>query len=181
MPMTLSLEDTIIDTIVREDRRRNRGERAADDLDGHVNLARLKVAGLLAVLDGGRIEVNLDDWSLAGTITRTSREVRTELLELVRIEERKREEASTSKHVRREAAVVDSHVNRAVEHMAASIARHVHKQACEGGCVKRCVSRSTASAHRQLATVDDAIEHAVSLRWITSVDEHFRPGEARPS
>lgn len=50
---------------------------ADDDLTGHELLTRLKVAALLALLDGGRAEVGDGDWDLAGVAMGISNETRT--------------------------------------------------------------------------------------------------------
>jgi hypothetical protein len=42
-----------------------------------------------------------------------------------------------------------------------TMARHVEKAACDGGCKRRCLTNSIAWKHRQLINVDQAIERAI--------------------
>lgn len=157
-----------------------RGQLQPDELDSHATLARLKIAGLFAVLES-RIDITEDDWELAGVFQRTSHHVRAIVLATVQIEQRQLAEAATARHVSREGAVVDDQVARAIHRMARAIGRHVHRAENTDGCTIRCVSRSTAGRDRALATVEDAVERAVLLRWIKTVDEQILPGEAVPT
>jgi hypothetical protein len=50
-------------------------------LDAHLIQLKAKVAGLLALMDGGRLTVNAQDWELAGSITDRSCRVRDMCLE----------------------------------------------------------------------------------------------------
>jgi|DEB0MinimDraft_3_1074331.scaffolds.fasta_scaffold04975_4 hypothetical protein len=170
---TLAVADTIVATVRREALAVSRHEKVLDSLDSHSNLSRLKVAGVLALLDGRR-EVNEDDWNLAGIYRRHSNLVRQILLETIALSERKKEEALTARLLRREQAVAEDASKHAVEKMARSIARHVERAACAEPCTKRCMSRSTASRDRQMANVDDAIEHALSMKWIRRAGDSFR-------
>ena len=51
-----------------------------DPLDSHISLVRAKVAGLLALMDGGRLNVTEEDWRLAGCIVEESCQVRDRCL-----------------------------------------------------------------------------------------------------
>jgi hypothetical protein len=51
-----------------------------DPLDSHISLVRAKVAGLLALMDGGRLNVSESDWRLAGCIVEESCQVRDRCL-----------------------------------------------------------------------------------------------------
>lgn len=156
-----------------------RGNVTLADLDSHANLVRLKVAGLLAVLDH-RLTITDDDYHLAGIVQRTSDQVRLSVLEAVDQQRRQLDEAATARHVRREGAVEASHVGAATERMAKAIGKHVHRATCDGPCTRRCAARATAGRDRQSATIDDALEHAVNRGWIVERDGTIRPGESRP-
>jgi len=56
---------------------RQRGQDSGGPWAAHRNLLRLKVAALVAVLDGGRVDVSEDDWRLAGMVVDVSDAVRT--------------------------------------------------------------------------------------------------------
>ena len=157
-----------------------RGQLTLDAPDEHANLLRLKTAGVFAVLDNRRA-VTLDDWALARTFMRTSNAVRSTVIAQVAIARRKTEQIYIARHVAREGAVFDDHVNRAVDRMAQAIARHVHRQNCENGCKRRCVTQGTQSEDRRVAAIDDAIDRAVALRWIVIDGLDFTPGKAQPT
>ena len=179
-PTLIGVPDTIADPIRRRAIELTRGEIEPDELDSHATLARLKVAGLLAVLDG-RTNINDQDWELAGIFQRVSHHVRAVVLAAVAIEQRKIDEAHTARHVAREGAVIDDQVGRAIERMAKAIGRHVHREQCEDGCKQRCVSRATAGTDRALAVITDAVDRAIELKWIRVDGDAFLPGEARPT
>jgi hypothetical protein len=54
------------------------GDRAVDPLDGHLTLARLKVAFGLALLDS-HAGITEDDWRIAGQLIEVSNRVRADL------------------------------------------------------------------------------------------------------
>lgn len=154
-----------------------------DPLDSHADLVRLKIAGCLAVL-AGRAHINSQDWALAGVVWRTGRLLRTVVIEQINLESRKKEAARIAVAVRREQAVTTSKVDEAIGMMAKYVAKAVRKHAsgkCPDGCTKRCAHAATASSHRQLAPVSEAIEHAERLRWIVRNGDRLHPGEAVPA
>lgn len=170
----LAIAGTIVAHIRRQNLAVSRGETILDNLDSHANLGQLKVAAALALLDNRR-EITDEDWELAGTYRQHSHLTREILLETIAIAERRREEAHTARLLRREQAVTDDAANHAIEKMAGSITRHIRRNTCEGGCTRRCITQATASRDRQLASIDDAIEHAIQLRWITRHGDTYRP------
>lgn len=179
-PRLMDVPESIAEPIRRQAIALTRGELQPDELDSHATLARLKIAGLFAVLDS-RVNITEEDWELARIFQRTSHHVRSIVLATVQIEQRQLAEAATARHVSREGAVVDDQVNRAVHRMARAIGRHVHAANCEDGCRKRCISRAPASRDRAVATVDDAVTEAVKWKWIDVVGDVIKPGEARPA
>ena len=159
---------------------RTRGEVTIDPLDAHRDLSRLKVAGLLALLDD-RLTITAEDWHLAGMVLDTSDRVRSTIQWVAKARARDAERAATDRVVRRSAAVETDAEARALDAMTRAIARHVHRGTCDGGCRRRCASRATTGKHRQLVDVDRAIDEAETLRWIVREGETIRPGEARPT
>lgn len=175
----LTVDDEIDDEVRTNDLARQRGEVVADPLDAHHDLVRLKVAACFAIIDG-RTHIDGDDWGLSGTFMTTSRLVRSVVAEELNIAARKAEDAATARLVRREAAVADSATTRAVEAMARAIAKAVGKHAGSEGVTPGKVKTYPAYKDRQAAPVDDAVELAQKLRWITFRDGRFHPGEAAP-
>jgi hypothetical protein len=177
---TLGVAETVRRHVHAAALQRTRGAVDVDELDAHADLARLKVAGLFAVLDE-RQAVTEADWDLAGQFQRTSRGVRTVMVETISLDARKRDETATRRYVDREGAVLDSQVSKATERMAGSMARHVHKQRCGEHCTRRCLTSSTASGDRHRATIESAIERALELKWIVVAEDQYRPGKACPT
>lgn len=153
------------------------GELTLDALDSHHGLARLKVAGLLAVLEG-RTNITVDDWALAAMFKATSARVRAGVVGHLADVERQREQATTHRLVRRDAAIADNAISRTVERCAKAVGRRVHR---EGEVTRGEAWRSLASRDRQAVTIDEIVEHAISLRWVATDGDMLLPGEARPT
>jgi hypothetical protein len=177
-PMGLDAE--VAATIRQEALAVSRGHLALDPLDSHRNLLRLKIGGLLALLDD-RTAITAEDWNLAGEVLDASDRVRASIIAAAQWRAHEAERASTSKVVRRTAAVERDAEARALDAMARAIARHVHKGVCKGGCRRRCVTIATPGKARALVDVDQAIDEAEHLQWITREGDSIRPGKARPS
>lgn len=154
-----------------------------DRLDSHSHLVRLKTAGLLALLDGGRLHITADDWRLAGTITATSSAVRSEIAKVAAQRQREAEDAGIGRRVRQEVATAQAAENRILVKAAGVVARHVHRKASEAGhtCTRRCAQQAMSSAQRREVTVDDAIDLAIEQRWIERHDDRLTPGGSAPA
>lgn len=180
----MTVHPVVQNAIRANDLARQRGKTAFDALDAHGDLVRLKLAGCLAIL-AGRQDVDTDDWALAGTIWRTGRLVRTVVIETLALESRKVEDARTAAYVRRNDAALGSAEQKARDSMARSIQRIVRQHAsnghCTDGCALRCARSATASKHRELIPIGDAVEHAEQLRWVRLIDGRLHPGEAQPT
>lgn len=74
------------------------GEIQVAPLDGHAGLYKLKVAALLAVLDGRR-DINLDDWDLAQQIQDRSNAVRTHVEDVARYETARKAQEAVDRRV----------------------------------------------------------------------------------
>jgi hypothetical protein len=175
----LGVDDRVANEIRGRALARSRGVVVVDPLDAHRDLSRMKVAGLLAIM-ADRLTIDVDDWRLAGDVLDASDRVRTSIVTDAQRRAREKERTTTAGHIRREAAIDDDKVIRARNSMATSLARHVHRNQCDGGCTRRCVRHSTASKHRQLATFDDAVAVAVREGWITLDGEIIKPGKETP-
>lgn len=172
----LELDEAIVSEVLDGRFEVNTGARVESPMEAHATLAKLKVAALLAILDG-RLHVNADDWRLAELYRRTSRAVRAWVLEHVRIEQRQREEAATARVVRRDAAVESSGIARATERVARTIAKRIHKT---GPVAIGRAPSMVASRDRQLVAVADAIDHAIGAGWISREGDTLGPGKAVP-
>jgi hypothetical protein len=186
IPPVIHGEGTIMEfdpDVVAEIRQRAllqaRGSSNPDPLDTHRDLVRMKVAALLARLEG-RNDVNKDDWRLAGDVMRTSTAVRTLVIEYAKAAERRLEDARTQQAVRREAAIEDDATGRARVSGAKSIARIVRNDISGKPVLKGRLNQATSSKHRHLVSVDDMIGYAEKCRWIVPDGEGWKAGDARP-
>ncbi len=158
---------------------RTRGEEAVDPLDVHLDLGRLKVAGLLAILDD-RDGIDLEDWQLAGQVIATGCAVRASVIDRASHAARATEHASNERALRREHHLDEGRAAGATGRMALAIGRHIDRGPCEGGCRRRCVSRSTRSTDRAAATIDDALDLAETEGWIARAGDAITPGQSAP-
>ena len=157
-----------------------RGEQSIDPLDAHRRLSKLKLAALLAILDG-RQDVDLEDWSLAERIMTHSDDVRSWVIRQAAIERSTAEEAAARRQIAKEAMVEDSAESRALASAAKSVARAAAR--LDGKPLsKRQAHAAVASKHRQLVALDDVMAEAERLRWLVPAGENeWRLGDARPA
>lgn len=144
-----------------------------DELSSHQNLLRMKVAALLALLEG-RHHVNAEDWHLAGMVITTSIAVRRSILSTATAAELARENASTARQIRRADAIVSNTLIKAAQ----TIARRVHKH---GPCKRGDLVKALAGRVRTEVALDDVIEHAIDMDWINRENDTFVSGSYRPS
>lgn len=155
-----------------------RGEVQVGALDAHGDLVRLKIAALLALLEG-RCEVTSSDWHLAGTIHNTSNAVRSWVISYARQKAAQTEQAMAMKLANRQVITDDTVEQRALTSGAKSIARKVHKAG--GAASKRDLMGAAASKHKTLVSVDDMIAHAEQKGWIVPEGDGWKPGDSRPT
>ncbi len=153
-----------------------------DPMEAHGDLVRLKVAGLLAVLDG-RTDLGLDDWRLAGTVAGTSRATREWMQARITAESHRRDHTSNERAAARAARVetAKAAATAGVDRIARVIRRHVHKHGADDpeGCNRRCLSRSVRSTDRD--QLDAALGLAVRDGSVVEVAGRYSPGESTPS
>lgn len=139
-------------TIDTEHVKRQRGD--GDALDGHALYTRLKVAAVLALLDG-RGDVNDEDWYLAGTLMLVSDRVREDVL-AIRKTNRVRAEINRKIAQERAAEVVqDDTYRRGVHDARASIIRLISEEPRAKSKVRKGLSK------RLREYFDDALDGLV--------------------
>jgi hypothetical protein len=171
-----------IERDVRSARQRQvRGDNV-DPLDTHLPLARLKVAALLAVLEG-RADVNVDDWELAGVYADTSTAVREAMAATIRDTERHNDAAMNARRARTAEVVTDVQLATKAAHdaLARRVADKVHK-AGDAGVAKGNLQSATNSTSR--VKLPAAIAAAMAAGWIVeSTTERgtcYLPGPSKP-
>jgi len=160
----MRFDEEVADGIRRRGLMATRGTLQGDPLDSHADLGRMKIAALLAILDGCRLDVGIDDWELAGMIMRTSRSVRTWAIEEANSAARRDRQARYAIAAEEAVNVDDVKANRALV-AGARIDRSTSPQGgwrgvLSGGPNGRGVHQSESGQHggharlRRRATVD---------------------------
>lgn len=177
---TMAIEAGIAAEIRARDLAKARGLATTGTLDSHADLHRLKLAGLLALLDA-RMEIRRDDWDLAGIAWDTSRAVRAWVIEAVTAELEREETARINRHVRREITVdlARTEVPAKVETLSRRLAKWLHDNPPgDEGCPKRALTNRLAGPER--AMLDAALLYAETEGWMVVIDDRYQPGTARP-
>jgi hypothetical protein len=181
----LDVHHSITTEIRASDLARARGAVTIDPLDAHGPLYRLKVAGLLAVLDG-RHDINEEDWQLADIIKTGSDTVRTQVTETVAYETTRAEEATRDRIARRHTESQAAEERRKIVDGARKLATKVHTEPD-----RWTVSEARRGPMRRWSEIlEDVIEHAVAEGWVIEHTEpvpgaggqkrRLKPGETRP-
>lgn len=142
---------------------RGRGEIEVPELDGHAGLMKVKLAALFALLDGGRLAVTEEDWSLAETAWESSCAVRDALVLRAQREaeaERTRlEDAKVHAELRSHVAKKDADLT--LERVAHLVRRHASQV---GGVTYGALKKALASRDRPVA--EKAVALAVTRGWV---------------
>jgi hypothetical protein len=171
-----------------QSRRRERLRGGGDDLGGHADLARMKVAAALALLHG-TTGVDTHTWMLSGVLLEASTRTRQGVLQVLRDkapeEARKRGRMDAAREAGRAEAM-----DEVAERWATALWRQVHRHAQPGtipnrkhqpedGCSPRCVTH--ALRNHPGADKAKAVEAAVARDWVDEDDAgRLRPGGSQP-
>jgi hypothetical protein len=171
---TMRVAPSIIASIRARRHEITTGHAHHDPLDAHADLVRLKIAGLLAILDG-RLDLTEDDWRLAGIICETSRRVRASVRATLGQVAEIAEAGSIQRSTRRATAIeaAKANVPREVERVAAVIASAVDKSGLKGITPGKLRS-SVAGRDRDLFR--PALDDAVAQGLLVEVDGRYRSG-----
>ena len=167
-----------------EENDHHRQQYGSKALDEHTDLIRLKIAGLLAGLQG-RLDISEEDWQLAGIVVESSRRVRDRLRDHLMAKQREQEQISAEKAARRSVVVTERTENWRVVQVAGKLAAKVHKDPGKWAPGKLRASLSKV----QREWFDDALEHATDSCWVAlrtddtdgGTRERLFPGESKPS
>lgn len=159
-----------------------RGEIEVDPLDAHRRLLKLKIAGVLAVLDGRR-NIALDDWELAERVLSVSDGVRAWVIAEARRRTDEADMAVAKRHARREVVVAETVADKALERAARACWRAANV-AHEAGtrATRRDMHNRVSAADRRTIGVDTAIADALSRGWIEGDKDYgWTVGKSRPT
>lgn len=174
----LTFAEGIRREIRQEDRARATGAIRLPLLDSHRPLMMVKVASLLAILDG-RLQVNVEDWQLARIIWDTSCAVRDALLEYGERKQKEEAERQLAAHVERQvrAHAAITMADRRIERVARRVALRVHKAGAAGmswGQLRKAI------AHRERDVFQPALDEAEARGWVVVEGTRITPGDSAP-
>jgi hypothetical protein len=169
---------------------KQQGRTVVQPLDAHRGLLRLKLAGLVAIIEG-RVDVTVADWALAEDILNTSDAARATAVAAVAEQKREAENAATKRQAKRKVAEVGAVAQfqeavrqRKVVDGARAIAKKVWKM--DGAITRRELRRNSSQAQRDI--FDEVLEHGEAEGWIVCRSESgqgtdrqvVERGEVRP-
>ncbi|MET9099592.1 bifunctional DNA primase/polymerase [Streptomyces antibioticus] len=165
-PTLMTMPDEVKRKIRTELVLRQAGKIQIDALDTHANLAKTKLAGLLALLDGARMEIMVEDWELAEQMWATSCELRTAILQRA-----SREEAAAAQAKREERVEDAVKTHAAVARVDARLetrARWCVKKIREGVRREQLMEKASSKWRKE---VPAGYELALSKGWLVEDDE----------
>jgi hypothetical protein len=151
---------------------RARGQVAVNALDAHEGLVRLKLAALLAILDG-RLDISEEDWALAAVVKELSDATRARVQEAVRQDAAKRE-ADASTRLARRAAHADAAV---AQRRIVDCSRKVAEKVWAAEEISFRQVRQDMRRWREVLT--DGIDRALMEGWVVEVTEPGQGGDRR--
>jgi hypothetical protein len=187
-PRNVQLPDEIADQVWRHHNEKRRGVIDVPRLDAHGMLTRLKLAALLALLDGRYVVTTspsdgTGDWELAEVMWRTSCAVRDHYIaEAERQATRDRRDRNLSYADRegmaeaRRQQVRDASTK--VQRVAALVAKYAHAPVKPSGTIGD-VSRRLRSDSR--ACLGEALLYAITEGWVEVDGDKVTPGPSRPA
>lgn len=180
----VSFDETIMAELGTAHRARMRGEEGAalPVLDAHMPLTMVKVAAILAQLDGRR-HVTTEDWRLAGMVWRTSCAVRDHSIELGRQQRGKERAGEIRHHADREGAAEAARLQvreGAFDAQVARVARRLADQVQQKKDVQRAELRRLVTS-KDRGVFEDALILAIENGWVARDDAHLIPGPVAPS
>jgi hypothetical protein len=183
----MTVDDSIATELRAADLDRARGQTVDDALDAHAGLLTLKIAGLLAILDG-RLHINFDDWDLAKSIKWASDAVRSEVVTIASQEETRRNEAAGRMLGHRQHVAAETVETRRLTSIVDVARKIAEKVWSEKESTVSEIRRKLSTAQRPV--FDDALEHAKGEDWIVEDEEPgqrggakrvLRPGDRKPT
>jgi hypothetical protein len=155
---------------------RSRGEVEVDIMDGHEQMTRIKLASLLALLNG-RFTVSLEDWELSRVLWRASCSLRDSLMEQARRVAAREQEQRTAEYVekRRRAAAAESGDQVTVKRVALFIVRKVTEAPLTVGAIRK------AMASRDREWLGRGLDYGSAEGWLSEEGGRISLGETRQS
>ena len=147
-------------------------------LESHALLLKLKLSGLLALLEG-RITVDVSDWLLADEIYTSSTATRDAMSVAIAAERSAKAQSKGYASAMERLAEEEVMETKVIRSMAGSIARKVWS--ASSPISHREAVQATNGRHRKIADPDDAIDFALEEGWVQMTeDATIAPGHRPP-
>lgn len=169
----LTVPDAIRHEVRQADLRRSRGQAAGDPWQAHRDLMRLKVAGLLAILEG-RLGLTEDDWDAAGVVLAVGDRVRDHAQEAVAREAAQQEAAASRRQATRKVMEVE-HLEARQLRRTVEAAERLRDQVESAPGITVAEVRRALRRWREVFA--GALDHALAEGW---VEEHTEQGQGTP-
>jgi hypothetical protein len=178
--MTLPAE--IAEEVWRQHHALRTGAATVDRLDAHGHLTRLKLAALLALLEG-RQAVTVEDWRLAEIMWDTSCKVRDHYLRQAKTAAARDRRTQNLRYADREEMAERGRqrvrdASAKVARLAQLIAKYVHAKEKPSRTVRDAVNR-LPSRDRDLG--EQAVDYAASEGWVIVDGNDLTPGASQPA
>lgn len=161
--------DEIVSEVRWEHHRKQTGQVQEAPIDGHLRLVRLKLSGIMALLEG-KDHVEYADWELAGMIINSHLAIRNRILAvqkyIQRDEGHKRAEAAAHFEDTRDSLKE----RRAIARLSDSIVAKVPEEGIARGALRK-LTTSGGTRHR----FDAALEQALERGQVIHRDDHYYP------
>jgi hypothetical protein len=166
----LEVDDAIVAEIQEHRHAIATGRRNEPELDGHLGLMRLKIAGLLAMLDGRR-RITVEDWRLAGEVTAASTRIRARLVAVKQADDTVRRIRAADGRAEFESHVDDVKERKAVAKLTESIIRRTTEAGAKG--IGRAELRRACTAATTRHRFEDALHQAIDRGAVEERDERI--------
>lgn len=168
-----------------------RSEGRGNELDSHADLVRLKVAAILAILDG-RGDVDKEDWRLAEMVMTASNATRDHALRYLEMERRERmltsgryqagvQEVIEEERYKRLEAAMEAAMKTAWKKLRKHQDEDRHQgKPCQRKCLITAMSGPQRTKIKDLGGVDGAVENLIDMQWIIKNGDGFLIGPSQP-
>jgi hypothetical protein len=167
MPLVMEYARSIEETVLDDHHQRVTKQRVIAPIDSHLNLVRLKLSGLFALMDG-RTAVTDSDWSLADTAVASHLALRGQMLAMRRQANYEKTVTAATAQATFEDVRDETRERKALAKLRDSIIRHVPEEGITRAPLRRATTSATTK-HR----FDMALAKALEDRAIKLVDERY--------
>jgi len=156
MPVTIEYERSIHDEILEQNHQKMSKKAVVAPIDGHLNLVKLKMAGIFALMDD-RTAVTADDWDLAGLALSSHLNLRNKMLAMRSQQNYEKTVTAATAQATFEDVKEETKERKALARLRDSIIRHIPPEGVARGQLRK-VTTSKDTRHRFDAAMTKALE-----------------------